>query len=63
MQIKWAQKRDAGMYECQVCLYVTDFPFAVILLHQTFIRQISTVPIKSYSVRLNVVGKLFRAKK
>ncbi|XP_037032142.1 tyrosine-protein kinase receptor TYRO3-like isoform X2 [Bradysia coprophila] len=33
MQIKWAQKRDAGMYEC----------------------QISTVPIKSYSVRLNVV--------
>lgn len=35
MHIKWAQKRDAGMYEC----------------------QISTIPIKSYSVRLNVVGK------
>lgn len=34
MQIKWAQKRDAGMYEC----------------------QISTIPIKSFSVRLNVVG-------
>lgn len=34
MQIKWAQKRDAGMYEC----------------------QISTIPVKSYSVRLNVVG-------
>lgn len=36
LHIKWAQKRDAGMYEC----------------------QISTQPIKSYSVRLNVVGKL-----
>lgn len=35
LQIKWAQKRDAGMYEC----------------------QISTIPIKSFSVRLNVVGK------
>lgn len=34
LQIKWAQERDAGMYEC----------------------QISTQPIKSYSVRLNVVG-------
>ncbi|XP_031626756.1 hemicentin-1-like [Contarinia nasturtii] len=33
MQIKWAQKRDAGYYEC----------------------QISTIPIKSYSVKLNVV--------
>ncbi|XP_055327129.1 junctional adhesion molecule A-like [Sitodiplosis mosellana] len=33
MQIKWAQKRDAGTYEC----------------------QISTIPIKSFSVRLNVV--------
>lgn len=37
LQIKWAQKRDAGMYEC----------------------QISTIPIKSFSVRLNVVGKWF----
>lgn len=37
MQIKWAQKRDAGMYEC----------------------QISTIPIKSFSVRLNVVGTCF----
>lgn len=35
MHIKWAQKRDAGTYEC----------------------QISTQPIKSYSVRLNVVGR------
>lgn len=34
MQIKWAQQRDAGMYEC----------------------QLSTIPVKSYSVRLNVVG-------
>ncbi|XP_055327122.1 uncharacterized protein LOC129580573 isoform X1 [Sitodiplosis mosellana] len=33
LQIKWAQKRDAGVYEC----------------------QISTIPIKSFSVRLNVV--------
>lgn len=37
MQIKWAQKRDAGMYEC----------------------QLSTIPIKSYSVWLNVVGTCF----
>ncbi|XP_037935209.1 uncharacterized protein LOC119669401 [Teleopsis dalmanni] len=34
LQIKWAQKRDAGMYEC----------------------QISTQPVRSYFVRLNVVG-------
>lgn len=40
LQIKWAQKRDAGMYEC----------------------QISTIPIKSFSVRLNVVGKWFQYK-
>ncbi|KAH8378840.1 hypothetical protein KR009_001723, partial [Drosophila setifemur] len=33
LQIKWAQKRDAGMYEC----------------------QISTQPVRSYFVRLNVV--------
>ncbi|XP_037031829.1 lachesin-like isoform X2 [Bradysia coprophila] len=33
LQIKWAQKRDAGMYEC----------------------QISTVPIRSFFVNLNVV--------
>lgn len=35
LQIKWAQKRDAGMYEC----------------------QISTQPVRSYFVRLNVVGE------
>ncbi|XP_067613685.1 uncharacterized protein dpr6 isoform X2 [Eurosta solidaginis] len=33
LQIKWAQKRDAGIYEC----------------------QISTQPVRSYFVRLNVV--------
>lgn len=38
LQIKWAQKRDAGMYEC----------------------QISTQPVRSYFVRLNVVGEYVR---
>ncbi|XP_031626669.1 lachesin-like isoform X2 [Contarinia nasturtii] len=33
LQIKWAQKRDAGLYEA----------------------QISTIPIKSFSIRLNIV--------
>lgn len=36
LQIKWAQKRDAGAYEC----------------------QISTQPVKSYSIDLSIVGKL-----
>uniref|UniRef100_A0A336KAL2 CSON005956 protein n=1 Tax=Culicoides sonorensis TaxID=179676 RepID=A0A336KAL2_CULSO len=36
LQIKWAQKRDAGAYEC----------------------QISTQPVKSFSIDLNIVGKL-----
>lgn len=36
LHIKWAQLRDAGMYECQV----------------------STQPVKSFYVNLNVVGKI-----
>lgn len=35
LQVKWAQKRDAGVYEC----------------------QISTQPVTSYFVMLNIVGK------
>lgn len=35
LQIKWAQKRDAGAYEC----------------------QISTQPVKSFSIDLSIVGK------
>lgn len=35
LQIKWAQQRDAGVYEC----------------------QISTQPVRSFSVNLNIVGK------
>lgn len=38
LQIKWAQKRDAGMYEC----------------------QISTQPVLSYFVNLNVVGEYWQ---
>ncbi|KAJ8975336.1 hypothetical protein NQ317_019602 [Molorchus minor] len=40
LQIKWAQKRDAGIYEC----------------------QISTQPVRSYFVNLNVVGKIIGPK-
>ena len=37
LHIKWAQKRDAGMYEC----------------------QISTQPVRSFFVNLDVVGEFF----
>lgn len=67
MQIKWAQKRDAGMYGwyppsvilalLRIHLSIKTHFFSLTLISEC---QISTIPIKSFSVRLNVVGMYFK---
>lgn len=70
LHIKWAQPRDAGKYECQVrsddarngSLTIcgrrqsNSIGIVTIFLFDPF-AQVSTQPVKSYIVSLNVVGK------
>lgn len=57
LHIKWAQPRDAGKYECQVRRVDYDDWLALILNRLNSLLQVSTQPVKSYIVSLNVVGE------